>query len=110
MTKTSSYMDFPADLPMRRVVLEKLYEGCDVFHARNGFEEYDRLAAKYGPKPVVALFHGTRFRANPALWVEECRKRGAKLLVSTLDLWMLAPEDAEWFPSVQNIAALEAMR
>jgi hypothetical protein len=109
MARVATYMAYPVDLPFRRKHLEELYQACDVIHVRNEFGLYDPLAAKYGPKPVVIHYHGTRFRSSPNEHIREQRKRGAIGIVSTLDLWLLAPDELEWLPAPYNVAELEAM-
>jgi hypothetical protein len=109
MVKLQTYLAYPTDLPLRRRHLEELYQQADVIHARNSFEHYDQLAAKYGPKPVVYHGHGSKLRGNPEYWIRECRKRNAIALVSTLDLYLLAPDVFEWLPAPYDIDALEAL-
>lgn len=110
MAKSNAYMAYPMDLPYRRRALEEQYQACDVIHVRNHFGDYDRLAAKYGAKPVVIHYHGSRFRADPNRHIVEQRKRGAIGVVSTLDLWLLAPDDLEWLPAPYNVDGLRSMR
>jgi hypothetical protein len=110
MAKADSYMNYPVDLPYRRRALEEQYQACDVIHVRNKFDEYDRLAAKYGPKPVVIHYHGSRFRADPNRHIVEQRKRAAVGIVSTLDLWLLAPDDLEWLPAPYSVDQLQSLR
>lgn len=107
--KVDTYMHYPTDVPYRRAMLDQLYQECDVIHVRNRFDEYDRLAEKFGPKPVVIHYHGTLFRGNSELFLAQQRKRGAVGIVSTLDLWLLAPGELEWLPAPYDVAALEAM-
>ena len=104
MAKDRAYMAYPVDLPFRRSVLEEMYQKADVVHTRNDFTLYDPCAAKFGPKPVVIHYHGTKFRGNPAYYIREQRKRNAIGLVSTLDLWLLAPEELEWLPSPYDVS------
>ena len=103
-------MAYPDDLPYRRELAEEQYQAADVVHVRNHFEEYDRLAAKFGPKPVVLHLHGTRYRGNPNATLREMRKRGAVGIVSTLDLWLLAPDDTVWLGAPYNVDELAALR
>lgn len=105
-----SYHGYPHDLPLRMRQLEELYRDADVIHVRNDFSLYDRLAAKLGPKPVVIHHHGSRFRADPYRFIREQRERNAIGVVSTLDLWLLAPHDTEWLPAPYDVDALAAMR
>lgn len=110
MVKDHSYLAYPTDLPFRRPHLEELYQACDVFHARLDFGLYDQLAAKFGPKPVVIHHHGSKFRANPNRFIREQRQRGAIGIVSTLDLWLLAPNDLIWLPAPYDVNWLAGFR
>lgn len=110
MVKDASFIAYPTDLPFRRKHLEELYQACDVFHARLDFGLYDELAAKYGPKPVVLHAHGTKYRADPNRFVREARARNALIVCSTLDLWLLAPDDSVWLPAVYSVDWLESLR
>lgn len=110
MAKTVSYIGYETDLPFRKPHLEEMYQACDVFHARVDFTLYDRLAAKFGPKPVVIHHHGSKFRANPHYYIRQQRERNAIGIVSTLDLWLLAPDDLVWLPAPYNVDELAAMR
>jgi hypothetical protein len=109
MAKTASYMNYGVDLPFRKRVLEDLYPKCDVIHVRNSFEEYDRLAKLFGPKPVVIHYHGSRFRGDPERHIAQQRERGAIGIVSTLDLYLLAPDDLEWLPAPYSVDWLASM-
>lgn len=110
VAQTGSYLAYPPDLPYRRRLLEEQYQECDVFHARLDFALYDQLAAKFGPKPVVLHVHGTKYRANPHRFVREARQRGALILCSTLDLYLLGPEDSVWLAAPYNVDSLMEIR
>lgn len=110
MAKADNYMAYPADLRFSKATLEEQYQAADVIHVRNKFGDYDRLAKKYGPKPLVIHYHGTRFRSDPNRHIIEQRKRGAIGVVSTLDLWLLAPNDLEWLPAPYDVDALLSLR
>lgn len=109
MVKVTSYLAYPVDLPFRRKELERLYLECDVFHARLDFAQYDQMAAKFGPKPVIIHHHGTKFRGNPNRFLREQRQRNAIGVVSTLDLWLLAPDELIWLPAPYDVDALATM-
>lgn len=109
MAKVPTYMGYPIDLPYRKVSLEEQYQACDVIHVRNRFDTYDQLAAKFGPKPVVIHYHGTLFRGNPEHFLAQQRERKAVGIVSTLDLWLLAPDELEWLPAVYDIDWLASL-
>ena len=109
MAKTAMYMAYGSDLPYRKRHLDELYPVCDVIHVRNHFGDYDRLVANHGPKPVLIHYHGSRFRGAPERHLAEQRERGAIGVVSTLDLWLIAPDELEWLPSPFDVAGLAAM-
>jgi hypothetical protein len=109
VAKVQTYMAYPTDLPYRRRLLDELYPQMDVIHVRNTFEDYDRLAAKFGPKPVVIHYHGTRFRGNPALYLRQQRERGAIGIVSTLDLWLIGPDELLWLPAPYSVDWLASL-
>lgn len=110
MSKDATYLAYPIDLPFRRSHLEELYQKCDVIHVRNDFRLYDAMAGKYGPKPVVIHYHGSKFRADPNRLLRQQRERGAIGIVSTLDLWLLAPEELMWLPAPYSIEMLASYR
>ena len=110
MARTSSYMNYATDLPYRKRVLDEIYPTCDVIHVRNHFADYDRLAKAFGPKPVLIHYHGTRFRSDPHRHLAQQRERKAIGVVSTLDLWLIAPDELEWLPSPFRVDDLAALR
>ena len=110
MAKIATYIAYPVDLPFRRAHLDELYQQADVIHCRNDFREYDRCAEKYGPKPVLIHYHGSKFRADPNRHIAVQRAHNAIGLVSTLDLWLLAPDDLEWLPAPYHVDWLESLR
>lgn len=109
MVKDRTHHAYPLDLPYRAASLEEQYQAADVIHVRNHFTDYDRLVAKFGPKPCVIHFHGSKLRGNPDYWIREVVRRGAIALVSTIDLYLLAPDVFVWQPSAYDVDALEAM-
>ena len=106
---STSYLAYPVDLPYRRQSVEELYQAADLIHCRVKFTEYDRLAAKFGPKPVLIHYHGSAFRSDPHRYLREQRERNAIGLVSTLDLWLLAPDELVWLPAPYDVDWLETL-
>ena len=109
MVKDHGYIAYPTDLPFRRQHLEELYQACDVFHARLDFGLYDQLAAKFGPKPVLLHVHGSKYRADPNRFGREARERGAIIVCSTLDLYLLDPEQSVWVGAPYDVDWLASM-
>lgn len=109
VSASTSYLNYPVDLPYRRQAVEELYQKADLIHCRVKFTEYDRLAAKFGPKPVLIHYHGSAFRSDPHRYLREQRQRNAIGLVSTLDLWLLAPDELIWLPAPYDLDALAAL-
>jgi hypothetical protein len=104
-----SYHAFPEDLPLRRPPLHSLYQWADLIHCRTDFRLYDPLAKRCGPKPLVIHHHGTTFRNNSPRLIREQRERNAVGIVSTLDLWLLAPNDTVWLPAPYDIEWLASL-
>lgn len=106
VVRNRNYIDYPVDRPFRDA--PELARRADVVHAHNSFK-----AARQGGalgKPLVITHHGTRFRRDPAGILGEQRAAKALGLVSTLDLWLLAPDDTEWSPSLYDLDWLAGMR
>lgn len=110
MARQDQYMAYGADLPFRKQLAAEMYQQADVIHCRLRFDLYDQLAATYGPKPVILHQHGSLYRGNPNLFLRQARERNALVVVSTLDLWLLAPDESEWLPSPFDVDALREIR
>jgi len=102
------YIDYPESRPWDRKVAKELWTAADVVHLHNGFRAA-RLFDRYGEKPLLVQYHGSKYRANPWRLLDEQRQRGATAIVSTLDLWLIAPEDTEWLPSPYDLAWLKSL-
>lgn len=103
------YIEYPQDLEWDRQTGLELYRNADVVHLHNGFRTA-RIFEKDGPpKPALVQYHGTQFRSTPMVPIKEQRRRGAVGIVSTLDLWLIAPEDTEWLPSPYNLDWLASL-
>ena len=109
VAKLQQYMAYEPDLPFRRDSLEDLYQRADVIHVRNRFDEYDRLADKFGPKALVLHVHGSLYRADPHKFLRQARERHAIVACSTLDLWLIAPDESVWLPSPFDVDSLAEM-
>jgi hypothetical protein len=81
-----------------------------VIHARNDFRTVRMLERKQGEKPAVVHYHGTLFRTQPFTRLKEQRRRLAIGMVSTLDLWLIAPDQLEWLPSPYDLDWLASLK
>ena len=108
MAQRMTYIDYPQDLPWRKRGAEQLANESDVIHWHNGYGT--ARALKMTHKPSVVHYHGTMFRSDPNRYVREQRSLGGFGLVSTLDLWLLAPDDVDWLPAPYDIDWLAGMR
>lgn len=61
-------------------------------------------------KPAVLHHHGDYLRRNRDRVLAEQRSRGALGIASTLDLYLLAPDELEWLPTPVDVDALASMR
>lgn len=116
LVSMQNYIDYPTDLPWTRENIIHYWETADVVHLHHGFITADRLVKghyvgrRLKTKPYVVEYHGTIFRNNAPHCVRELRERKALGCVSTLDLYLLAPDDVEWLPQPQNVERLAKMR
>lgn len=100
------YIDYPDSCPWDRKTAEQLWKAADLVHLHNGFR-VARLFERHGDRPILVQYHGSKYRANPSTLLHEQRRRGATAIVSTLDLWLIAPEDTEWLPSPYDLSWLK---
>ena len=111
-----NYIDYPQDLEWTRDNILEYWTKADVVHLHHGFMSADKLVQgryarkRLNHKPYLVEYHGTIFRNNARACVNELRHRGAIGCVSTLDLYLLAPNDVEWLPQPQDVEALSHMR
>lgn len=102
-----SYLRFPAHDKWHWPSIVQWWNQADVVHVH----DHIPAAAEFDPtKPKVVTFHGTGFRESPAGHVEMAKAAGARPLVSTLDLWLQAPEDTTWCPQIEDIDWLSTFR
>lgn len=101
-----NYIGYPADLRHDRDLLWYWWNRADVVHLSHDVKRLRRIAGyRLPPRPVVMHYHGTGFREAP---VEHLRRQDqwfprSPALVSTLDLWLLAPERTEWLPAPYDL-------
>lgn len=98
-----SYLQFPQHTEWNWEQILRDWATCDVAHVHDHIPE----VGKRKP-PTVVTFHGTGFRETPD---DHMRVAGnATVLVSTLDLWLLKPDDTTWMPQIDDIDWLTGFR
>jgi glycosyltransferase involved in cell wall biosynthesis len=97
-----SYLQFPHHSPWHWPTIERQWLEADVRHS------HDHRAVIASTPANVITFHGTGFRENPHGLVQHAGD--ARVLVSTLDLWLLAPDDVEWMPQMDDLDTLATYR
>lgn len=108
-TAVFSWISYPEDVPWSPAEVRRLFAEADVFHARNDWGTLRSL--ENGKRiPSVIHYHGTNFRTLWATRLREQRERRAIGLVSTLDLLLIAPDQAEWLPSPYDLELLRGLR
>jgi hypothetical protein len=100
------YMRYPVHRSWRDA--PELWEAADVIHYRNSFALQQSLRAP--DRPSVILHHGTNYRALHEHLIAEAARRRAITTVSTLDLWLIHPDDSEWLPSLYDLDWLAGFR
>lgn len=96
-----SYLRFPTHTPWTARSIDD-WNSADVHHTHDYIPE---LGVR---RPTVITFHGTGFRESPDALLAYAGD--ARVLVSTLDLWLQKPQDTEWAPQIENIDELAALR
>lgn len=99
-----SYLQFPAHTEWDWPSILNYWNTADVVHV------HDHLPKVGRPRPTVVTFHGTGFREDPAGHLSLAQAAKALPLVSTLDLWLLAPDDVEWGPQIDDVEQLATYR
>jgi hypothetical protein len=105
-----TYLEYPADMEWDGEVAKALYAEADVVHLHNGFATADIFERYRHRKPAVVHYHGSLFRQNPRAFLGKQEQRRAIGIVSTVDLWLLSPNQLEWLPSPYNLEWLASLR
>ena len=99
-----SYLQFPAHDEWHWPDIVKWWEQADVVHV------HDHIPNMPTQRPTVVTFHGTGFRETPEAHLQLARNAGARPLVSTLDLWLQAPDETTWCPQIDDLDWLATFR
>lgn len=96
-----SYLRYPTHTPWTKQSLHD-WNTADVHHTH---DYIPNLGVK---RPTVITFHGTGFRESPDSLLAYAGD--ARVLVSTLDLWLQKPADTTWCPQVDDLNGLAQHR
>lgn len=100
-----SYLQFPAHDEWAWPDIVRWWAEADIRHTHDHAPIVDGIHP-----PDVITFHGTGFRERPADHLALAAEVGARALVSTLDLWILAPDDTTWCPQIDDLDWLATFR
>lgn len=118
VTASRSYIGYPLDPDLtddpnargnwRPELVERLYADADVVVIHRDPDLYERFD-KGQRKPIVIHHHGTHLRRDPASVFARGEAIGARQVVSTVDLLLLAP-GSTWLPQIIDIERMRALR
>lgn len=100
-----SYLQFPAHDAWDWPSIVSWWAEADIRHTHDHAPDVDGIRTA-----DVITFHGTGFREDPAGHVAIAEAIGARALVSTLDLWLLAPDQTTWCPQIDDLDWLASFR
>ena len=101
-----SYLNFPQHDPWDWDQIVRWWAEADAVHLHDGFHQMPARRRS----GLVVTWHGTGFReASEVLLRQQKRHRGIGT-VSTLDLWLLAPDDVEWLPAPHDTESYQRIR
>lgn len=101
-----SYLDYPRHDAWSWPQIVEWWRTVDVVHLHDG---YHGLPTR-GRHGLVCTYHGIGFRGDPAWFLRQQAHHRATGLVSTLDLWLLAPDDVTWCPAPYDLDWLAKSR
>ena len=92
-----SYLQFPEHTAWDWGDICRWFEDSDVVHLHDGYHAIPTVSR------FVCTYHGVGFREQPAHFLRTQTELRATGLVSTLDLWLLAPDDVQWAPAAHDL-------
>jgi hypothetical protein len=107
------YISYPYDLKWSNKTVKQMWGDIDVLHVHNNFNTLHWMERRWpgmAHKPTVVHHHGTQFRQNRQLLLDEQHARRAIGITSTLDLYLLAPVEMEWLPAPYDVDWLASLR
>lgn len=84
---------------------------AEVVHLNNDLRYIQRFRdLKTDGKGIVIHHHGTMFRTRPDYHLEALEQYKATAIMSTVDLWAMAPEQTTWMPQAYQLHELQSYR
>lgn len=109
LVRQRNYLAYPLTEPWSLAAVRDAAAEAEVIHVHNSFRTAEQFRLPKNRRYVVH-HHGTRLRESPTAILREQQHRRARGVVSTLDLWLLAPDEMTWVPAPVNVDRLCAMR
>ena len=100
-----SYLNFPQHDPWDWGSIVQWWRESDAVHLHDGFHQMPR-----DRQGLVVTWHGTGFREASDILLKQQFEHGAVGTVSTLDLWLIAPDDVAWLPAPHDTWSYRAIR
>lgn len=100
-----SYLAYPEHTTWQWGNILDAWANADVVHLHDGFHNIP-----VSRRGLVVTYHGTGFREQPDSLLRAQALHRAVGLVSTLDLWLLRPDDVTWNPIGVDIDHLATYR
>ena len=109
---TSTKTFYRIDNRMHMPKLEKeWWPWAELLHVNNDLRYIERFRRlQRGKRPMIIHHHGTMFRTRPDYHLKALKEYRATAIVSTVDLWAIAPEQTTWIPQAYELSELQAYR
>lgn len=93
-----SYLNYPQHDAWNWDSIQRWWRDADAVHVHDGFHNIPKTRSN-----MVVTWHGTGFRESSTELLKDQRRFGATGMVSTLDLWLLAPDEVTWEPAPHDL-------
>ncbi len=110
VTSTKTFYPIKHRMNMKKLV-EEQWPWAEVLHLNNDLRYIERFR-KLPPmrRPIVIHHHGTMFRTRPDYHLKALKQYKATAIMSTVDLWAMAPDETTWQPQSYELSELQAYR